>query len=71
MIFYRTLGMSVIYDNKLVLGEDTTLGSDLTVDGTTLTVPAGATLEFDFKNNKITVKTTDGKILTQLGGKTT
>ena len=50
---------------------DTTFGGDLTVDGATFTIPSGITVEFDFVNNKITVKAPDGKILVQLGGKIT
>ena len=54
-----------------VLPGDTTLFGDLTVDGATLTVPAGRTLDFDFVNNKIIIKNPGGKILVQSGGKIT
>jgi len=54
-----------------ILTEDTSLSGDLTVDGATLTVPVGITLDFDFINNKILVKAPNGKILVQSGGKIT
>jgi len=44
---------------------DTTLGGDLTVDGTSFTIPSGITVDFDFVNNKLIIKNPDGKILIQ------
>ena len=50
---------------------DTTLGGDLTVDGATFTIPTGITVEFDFINNKILIKSPGGKILIEFDGKIT
>ena len=48
---------------------DTTLGGDLTVDGASFTIPNGITVDFDFVNNKIIIKSPNGKILIEFGGK--
>jgi len=50
---------------------DTTFGGDLTVDGASFTIPSGITVDFDFVNNKILVKSPSGKILIESGGKIT
>jgi len=50
---------------------DTTFGGDLTVDSATFTIPSGITVNFDFVNNKILIKSPGGKILIESGGKIT
>jgi len=53
------------------VAQDTTFGGDLTVDGASFTIPNGITVDFDFANFKITVKSPNGKILIEFGGKIT
>ena len=53
------------------IATNTTMSGDLTVDGASLTIPFGVTVEFDFANQKITIKNPDGKILIEFGGKIT
>jgi len=48
--------------------QDTTFGGDLTVEAS-FTIPSGVTVEFDFINNKIIIKSPNGKLTIESGGK--